>query len=434
MTSPYSIREASGTLVYRDLVEGVEAKIPEGVELLGLVEKPEPEPGDPDALVRDALSRPIGSATLREIAKGRKDACVIVSDATRAVQTTLALPRLVNELAAAGIGMDDITLVVALGVHRPATEDEMAAILGPYAGKIRIENHDPYGAENLVDIGSTSYGNRILVNRAVHRAAVRVAVGKVEPHEFAGYSGGRKSILPGVSAESTIAHNHRPEMILDANAAPGVLDGNPIHLDMLEAAKMLGVDFTVNFVQNAAGRPLKVFAGELEACHAEAVRFADANYGARVPDGANLYLTTPGKPLNIDLYQSIKPLIALYPALKRGDVVVLHSACPEGVASDDMLLPFENASDIDGVTQYLRDNYRIQMDHSLLLCKLYGKGVKVVAHSPGVPGDVFSKLLMTPAGSVEEALAKGAEMIVSSGNRPRLCVFPMPQRMVVSRP
>lgn len=432
MATPYSVHQEAGGRVYRDAVENVEARIPDGADFLGLVASAEPEAGDPDELFGRALANPIAAPRLSEAARGRGNACVIVSDATRAVQTASALRHLVPELAAAGIGMDDIVVVVAIGVHRPATEEEMRSILGPYAGKIRIENHDPYGAEHLVDIGTTSRGNRILVNRTVHRAAMRISVGKVEPHEFAGYSGGRKSVLPGVSAASTIAHNHRPEMILDPNAAPGVLTGNPIHLDMLEAARLLGVHFTVNIVQNAAGSPIKAFAGDLEACHAEAVAFAGANYGANVPEGANLYLTTPGRPLNIDLYQSIKPLIALYPALNPGDVAVLYAACPEGVNSDDMLLPFANASDVDGVARYLADNYRIQMDHSLLLCKLYRKGVRIVAHSPGVAGESFAKLLMTPAGSVEEALAQGMDLVRAGGAPPRLCIFPAPQRMVVS--
>jgi nickel-dependent lactate racemase len=432
MPSPYAVRKESGRLVYMDAVENVKAALPADVEFLGLIEKPEPEPGDPDAMVTAALEAPVASPKLSEIAKGRRDACVIVSDATRAVQTAFVLPHLVRELETGGIGLDRIVLVVALGVHRPATDDEMQAMLGPFAGKMRIENHEPFNPDKLVDIGTTSFGNRILVNSTVHAASVRIAVGKVEPHEFAGYSGGRKSVLPGISAESTIARNHSPEMILHPNAGPGVLEGNPIHQDMLEAAKLLGVDFTVNLVQNAAGKPLKAFAGGLEAAHDEAVRFANANYGAAVPAGANLYLATPGKPLNIDLYQSVKPLIALYPALNAGDVVVLYAACPEGVNSPDMLLPFEKSADVAGVTKFLNDNYRIQMDHSLLLCKLYRKGVRFVGHSPGVGKAVFEKLLMTSADSVADALQKGADLVKAGGGKPRLCVFPMPQRMVVS--
>lgn len=431
MGEVYSVQEGEKGLVYRDALENIEAPIPEAVRFAGLLLAEEPPAGDADALLERALANPHGCPRLSELAKGRKTAGIMVSDATRAVATARVLPHVVGELLNAGLSLDDIVIVVAIGVHRPATEKEMLSIAGEYAGRIRVENHDPYDRTKLANLGVTSYGTAVEVNKTICDSDLRIAIGKVEPHEFAGFSGGRKSVLPGVAGERTILVNHRPEMILDPNAAPGVLENNPIHLDMLEAAKLLGVDFCVNLVQNSAGLPLAAFAGDLAAAHAVAVAFARRNYGAALPSDANLYLVTPGAPLNIDLYQSIKPLIALFPVLRKGDVVVLYSECREGVQSDDMLTPFEHGPSIDAIMRFLSSNYRIQMDHALLLCKLYQKGVDVIASSPGVDDGVFTKMLMRPAPSVAAALLDGAGLIAARGEKPVLCVFPMAQRMIL---
>ncbi len=432
MSQAYSLQQENGKLVYRDSVEGVEAVIPATLPCAGLITMAETAVDDHDAVLGKAMAAPIGSPRLRDIAKGKRRVAILVSDATRAVATARALPFVVEELMAAGLGLDAITLVVAIGVHRDATAEEMLAMAGPYAGRVKVMNHDPYTEASLVKLGVTVRGTMVEVNRFVYESDLRIGIGKVEPHEFAGYSGGRKSVLPGIASEGTILHNHRPEMILHPDAAPGVLAGNPVHEDMLEAGLILGLDFFVNIVQDAAGRPIGAFAGDMVKSHDAATAYAAENWGATVPAKANIHLGTPGVPLNIDFYQSIKPLIALYPALKKGDVAVLYTACPEGVNSPDMLKPFEAADNIDGITDFLNANYRIQMDHSLLLCKLYRKGVRVVTCSPGVPAAELELMLMRPAASVEDGLAIAEKMVRDGGAAPLLSVFPMPQKTVVS--
>ena len=168
----------------------------------------------------------------------------------------------------------------------------MKEIAGDYHGRIHVENHDPYSGEKLAVLGRTSYGNCAEVNKTVQESDLRICVGKVEAHEFAGFSGGRKSVLPGIASEACIAYNHRPEMILDPRATAGVLEGNPIHLDMLETARMLGIDFCVSLVQNASGQPIGVFTGDLEQSHLAGIRFLRGIFGMEIKKTASIYLVT----------------------------------------------------------------------------------------------------------------------------------------------
>ena len=380
-----------------------------------------------------------------------------MSDATRAVATAAVLPFVVDELLRGGLTLSAIRLVVATGVHRGATPAEMAAILGSYHGKLQIENHDPHDPERLFAIGKTTRSNAVEINKTVAASDLRIIIGKIEPHEFAGFSGGRKSVLPGIASARCILFNHRPEMVLHPNAVAGILAGNPIHEDMAEAARLLGVDFGVNLIQDAAGAPIGIFAGDLTASHAAGVAFYRQHFGVQLRQRADIYLVTPGFPLNIDLYQSIKALVALTPIVKAGDRIVFYAACPEGVNADDMLAPFERADGLDDVLAHLREHYQIQMDHALLLAKLYQKGVEIFAHCPGVDEEILRKMRMHPFRRLEDALcaaaapldvaaplpdaseapSTGTDMPCSAAGapggaaKPKLMILPAPQRFVI---
>lgn len=431
MAAEYRIERLNAKTTYRDNVENVTLTIPAYVELTDFAYPQETEAPEFRNLIMESLLNPIGAPLLSEIAKGRSNVSILVSDATRAVSTARVLPYVIDELEDAGIALSSIKLIVAIGVHRDATESEKKEIAGPYYGRISVENHDPYSPDRLITLGVTSYGNQIEVNASAYKSDLRISIGKIEAHEFAGFSGGRKSVLPGIASERCIAYNHRPEMILHPCSVPGNLDGNPIHLDMLETAKKLGVDFCVNLVQNASGEPIGIFCGDLEQSHAAGVDFLRARLGVNISRRADIYLVTPGHPLNIDLYQSIKPLIALTPIVKRGDTIVFYSKCQEGVASDDMLIPFEKADNIDDILNYITSDYRIQMDHALLLCKLYQKGVNIVAYSKGVDSSVLRGIRMIPASSAEDALTKACARY-GKGSSPKLAIIPMAQRFVLN--
>jgi nickel-dependent lactate racemase len=368
----------------------------------------------------------VGSPPLRTVARGKRTAAILVSDATRAVPTGDVVPYLMEELNAGGIAPDDVTFVVATGVHRPATEEEMRRILGEeWRGRVRIENHDPYRDDALVFLGTTTFGTPVSVNRKVAAADLRIAVGKVEPHEFAGFSGGRKSVLPGISSETTIRANHRPEMILDPKATIGVYGDNPVSLDMVEAARLLGVHFCVNVLVTGDGRIADVVCGDIVESHGRAVAALVERIAVPVRSCLPIVVTTPGHPLNINLYQSIKCIIATAPIVEDRGVIVAYSRCPEGVGSTDMLRPYESARTPEDVVDFLLRNYEIQMDHTLLLSKILKRGIRVVLVSPGVERTTVELMGLIFAESLGEGI--GIASGLTGDGRP-ISFFPCPQR------
>lgn len=420
----YTLQRHEGKVTYRDAIEKVDVTISED-RCGGLFLCPEPDLPS-TGFIASAFNQPVDSPPLREIARGARSAVLLVSDSTRAVPTADVLPSIVEELAQGGVAFDKIKAVVGTGVHRPATDDEIRVILGDtFWKRIVVENHTPYDENNLVFIGSTSLGTPIRVNKTVWGADLRIVIGKVEPHEFAGFSGGRKSVLPGISAEDTIRINHSPKLLMSPSAIPGCLAGNPIHQDMLEAARLLGVHFCVNILTDTQNRLIDLVCGELEKSHLMAAERLRKRVGLPLGSRPELVVTTPGVPLNINLYQSIKALLAVAPIMHPNGVIVLYSCCEEGVDSDDMLLPFRQSRNLDGVLDYLRDHYSIQMDHAFLLTKVLQAGPRVVAVSPNISDDMFELLHMVPAKTLSDGIRMAFDMLGEKEGK--VLFFPRPQ-------
>ena len=422
----YSISKKNKKIIYSDDIENVKITIDED-NYLGLIDIHEPLeikwPGD----FLDAFMHPIKSKTIHELAKGAKQVALIVSDSTRGVPTSIVIPFIIQELEIAGISLNQIVVVIALGVHRPATKKEITEIIGyEYVDSLKIINHDPYDEKKLINLGKTSLGTPVEINKTIYQSDFRIIIGKVEAHEFAGFSGGRKSVLPGISSEKSIKINHRPEMLLKRGSIPGELKDNFINKDMIEAAKMLGIHYSVNFVVNGNGQTIGLFTDDPFDAHQKAVEFVISFCKVKIKEKPDIILTTPGFPLNIDFYQSIKPLISLQSILSEGGIIALYALCPDGFNSDDMLLPFEGTDDIDEVMRNLTKNYQIQMDHALFLCKILKKKIKIIATSPNVKGETFKKIFIEPASSPQKAVEKALK--ISGKNNPKLLIFPQPQR------
>jgi nickel-dependent lactate racemase len=299
--------------------------------LLGTIE-PRERAGAPDAKaeVERALKEPIGTRRLSEIAKPEHKVAIVVDDNTRHMPSSLTLPPVLAELNAAGLKDENVTVIFGCGTHRAVKPEEAAKIVGEEVlRRVKAMSHD-CKAQDLVLAGTTkTHGNKVYLNRAFAEANVRVLLGDVGFHYYAGYGGGRKSVLPAVTGEETIKHNHA--LMLHAEARTGVLAGNPVHEDMTEAAKLAKVDFIVNVVTNSKGEVVKAFAGDMEQAFLEAVKLVDEMYRVTVDRRADIVVVSSGgSPADINLFQACKAVDAALGAVKRGGVIILVAECPEG--------------------------------------------------------------------------------------------------------
>ncbi len=327
---------------------------------LGSIE-PREKPGVPDAKaeVQRALREPIGSKKLEEIVRPESRVAIVVDDATRPAPSDLMLSTLLDELNALGVKDENVTVIFGCGIHRAVTHDEAIKLLGEAVfNRVKSVSHD-CKAQDLVYVGSTQkYGSKVFLNRVFAEADVRILTGDVCLHYYAGYGGGRKSVLPGVSGEETIKHNHA--MLLDANAKTGVLDGNPVHEDMIEAAKLAKVDFILNVVTNKKGEVVKAFAGDLEQAFSEGVKMVDEMYRITVDRRADIVVVSPGgHPADVNLFQAYKGLDNALEATKRSGVIVLAAECPEGhgnQAFNDWMVKF---GDLKAVEKEIKRNFAL---------------------------------------------------------------------------
>lgn len=422
----YTIERQQDFVIYRDEVENVTLSI-SAADYAGMLQTKPIPPITEDEVFRQAVLQPQSGLPLSQIARAKqaKTACVLVSDSTRAVPTSRVAAIVVDELLAGGVPLSGILFIVAIGVHRQAGQNEMRSFLGEELyGKVRIENHTPFEADNLIKLGTTSRGTPVEVNKRAYDCDLHIQIGKVEPHEFAGFSGGRKSVLPGIASEEAIITNHRPEMISDAMAAIGVLEGNPVNEDMLEAAELFRIDFAINFILNNELEPAALFAGGMKESHYAAVNFVRKYLGVII-EKPDIIVTTPGQPLNIDFYQTVKALIALTEIVDQSVTIVLYSECAEGISSPDMLRAFQSSGQIDEVVQYATENYRIQMDHVLLLAKIFRKKVKIVVYSPNIEPDDLKDMFFIPCTDVEQLMETAYS--VCGKERPKVLFYPRPQ-------
>jgi nickel-dependent lactate racemase len=393
----------------------------------------DPPPIDLTRALASTLAKPTGTPPLRELARGVRKVAIITADATRATPTAMLLGPVMEQLTRAGVPVDGVDVIIGVGAHRPATRDEIGRLLGAeWAARLRVTNHDARAAD-LAPIGRTSSGAPLLVNRLVAEADLRIAFGQVEPHEFAGFTGGRKAILPSVAGYESIVRNHALSMLLAPTARPGVLEGNPIHEEMLAAARLARLDFVVNVALDRESRPVAVAAEDVGEAHRQLVAFLRRHFEVAVPDRpASLIVTGPGAPLDINLYQTIKPLVGIEPLLDAdrdgapAPVVVLFSRCWDGAGSDEMFVPFRQAREAlacegtagpsadalsQAVVQGLAREYTIEMDESYFIARVTPKCRAVIAACPGVPDELLRLLGWEPADDAESALARALELV-----------------------
>lgn len=333
-----------------------------------------PVGAEPPPLIAAALDRPLGTPRLEEIVRPGETVAIVTSDITRYTGSDLYLPPLLERLLQAGIRAEDITLVIALGIHRRQTEAEHRKIAGPLFGRIRIVDHDCDDPAGLVDLGPTADGLPVQISRTVMAADRVIVTGTVGIHYFAGFGGGRKGLVPGVASRQTCMATHfkvfNPPEIggKHQRAAPAVLDGNPVHEAILAAARKVRPDFLLNTVLTPDKRIAGVFCGELEEAHLAACRLARRLYCVELEKAADLALIScGGYPKDINFIQAHKALDYGVRALRPGGTAILLAECRDGFGNPTFFDWFRYR-DLAEFEAALRRNYEIngQTAHSTL--------------------------------------------------------------------
>ena len=378
---------------------------------LGAIE-PREKPGVPDAKaeIEKALKEPIGSKRLIEIVKPESKVAIVVDDATRPAPSHLMVPPLLDELNSAGVKDENVTVIFGCGTHKAVTHEEAVRLLGENILKrVKIVSHD-CRAPDLVYVGTTSkYGTKVYLNRVFAEADVKILTGDVGFHYYAGYGGGRKSVLPAISGEETIKTNHA--MLLHPNAKTGVLDGNPVHEDMMEAAKMAKVDFILNVVTNSKGEVVRAFAGDLEQAFYEGVKVADEMYRIPVDRRADIVVVSPGGyPADVNLFQAYKGVDGALEVVKRGGVIILAAECPEGHGNQvfyDWMVKFK---DLKTVEKEIKRNFVLGGHKAYYLLKALQK-VQIILVSAMPDYYAANVFKLKTARTVNEALNEALKIV-----------------------
>lgn len=291
------------------------------------------------SVIKSAMSNPTGTKRLRDLCvAGARKVVIVVDDHTRTTPTELMLDGIMEELKDAGVKTTDIKILVACGTHEPPAEGELKRILGKYynlyrGGELEVEPHDCDAAENLVRLGETSGGTPVLINKSYVDADLRILTGDITLHYYAGFGGGRKSIIPGIAGRESIKKNHA--LLVDERATTANLEGNPVHLDMCEFASFAPPHFTLNVVADADGALVDAYAGELNAVFERGVAAARKIFEKHVSSNFDtLVVSAGGFPKDRNLYQASKAIEHCYRAVKPGGKLILVAKCDEGVGNE----------------------------------------------------------------------------------------------------
>jgi len=404
----------------------IKVKVPKE-NLIGVIKPRDlPPVKDPIETVKKAVSHPILSPRLSEIAKLGDKVAIVVTDITRRCPDNIIMPVILSELKRAGVRTKDITAVIALGIHRPMTQEEIMAKIGEEAFRqVKVVNHNCQDKSQMIYIGTTRrLKTPIWVNKIVAEADVIITTGVVEAHTFAGYSGGRKSIVPGVSGEEAIAAVHRPEWLDDPRVGTSIIKGNPVHEDMIEMARLVGVDFIVNVVLNCKDKMVQATAGDLIAAHEKLIATYDKMYKVKIHEQADIVISSPAYPKDINLYQATRAanniVLVPEPSVKKGGVIIIPAPCQEGVGDELFYEWMKTARTPLEALERTKREYKTGAHKPCLLSKILCHAEVIMANSV-LPDRIIREMHLTPAKTVDEALEMAFEKL---GRNARILVSP----------
>lgn len=376
---------------------------------------------DEQAAMREALRNPIGSRPLRDLVSPSDTVAIVFSDITRPQPRERMLPVLLDEIAA--VPVEQIALINGVGTHRANTQAELREMLGEaIVDRYPIVQHDSTDAEQMVYLGQTSHDHAIWLNRAYVQADVKILTGFIEPHIFAGYSGGPKAVLPSVAGAEIILDNHSGRMLSDPKATWGVTHGNRVWEEMMEVARLTGPDFLFNVTLNRDKQITGVFAGALEGAHEAGVRFVRESAMVGVDAPFDVALTTnSGYPLDLNLYQTDKGISAAAQVVREGGAILVASECWDGIPEHgnykNLLAGARSPQEL--MEQVMAPGYREMDQWQAFLHARLCLHADVHIYAEGLSDEQIRLGMLTPSRDVEATLR---DLVARYG--PRLCVLP----------
>jgi nickel-dependent lactate racemase len=376
------------------------------------VSRPTQPLGDVANAVRESLAQPVGSSSLRKLAAPGNRVCIVFTDITRSSPDHLLVPALLGELEEAGVRDEDITLLCGIGMHRASTPAEKIAKLGAdVVGRYRVIDNEPQNPMVLVDLGVTLGGVPVQAHRAAVEADLLIATGIVEPHQYAGYSGGRKTLAVGAAGEALIAHTHGPAFVDHPGTRLGRIDGNPFHEAITEAARRAGLRFILNVVLDDDKRILRVTAGEPELAFQDLVGFAKSVYEVPIPRQYDIAIAGVGFPKDSNLYQASRAPSYLFfaptPVVRLGGFLIVPARCEEGAGSgigeQRFLAAMRDAPNVKFILEDARRNgYPPGQQRAFVMAKVLEQAQVVIVGSE-CP-DLVAACKMIPAATMDQAL------------------------------
>ena len=391
--------------------DGITINLPHDIKATVIRKHPMTPLRNPGQAVRQALEYPVQSAALTELARGKNNACILICDITRPVPNGTLLPPLLNTLLESGVPKENIIILVATGLHRPNEGAELREIVGSdeIFDSFRIENHFARDRQTHTDLGKTSGGIPIMIDRRFVEAELKIVTGLVEPHFMAGYSGGRKVVAPGVAYQDTILMFHAARILEHSNAANCVIEGNPLHNEQIEIVRAIGEILALNVVIDEQRQIGFVNFGDIEASHLQAVSFmrkyAEVVISRRFK---TIVTTSAGYPLDKTYYQTVKGMVGPMDILEPGGTIIIASECSEGMGSSEFVEAQRLLCDV-GPERFMsilqgRKKARIDEWETEMLLKPLRVGT-IQMYTTGLGGEDLRDTFVEPISSLEEAIA-----------------------------
>ena len=370
---------------------------------------------DGDAAIEAALDAPFAGPSLAELARGRKSAAISVCDITRPAPNQRTLPPILRRLHAAGISKENVTILIATGLHRPATEAEIQEIVGSgIAENYRVVNHNARALSEHRHLGSTASGTPVYIDERFVSADLHITLGFIEPHLMLGFSGGRKLVAPGLAAQETIKVLHGPKFMRDPRAVEGSVADNPLHKELIEISRLAGHHFVLDVALTRSREIAGVFAGDPYRAHPAGMEFVSRVMLEQLPGPVDAVITScAGYPLDLTFYQAIKGITAAQHIVKDGGKILLIAECAEGPGAAEFCEMLKRSRSHSDFLDVLLHQPVVVDQWQLEKLALVARKAEILFYTPGLPAEYHDWLWGRAFSSIDSALAAFSEGLPS---------------------